>query len=68
MDIVSQTIIQYSAYCSRCGAHGPHRPSTQTAALAALDEGWKELSLPEYTQFYYRTFCPKCLAKRKKDQ
>lgn len=64
MDIVAQTITTYSAYCSKCGAHGPHKESEIAAQLAALAKGWTADELHNSPPYFYGTFCPLCTALR----
>lgn len=68
MDIANRTITQYYAYCSRCGAYGPTENTSQSAALAAFDLGWKEVDAGKDRTFFYRTFCPLCHARHEQEQ
>ena len=66
MDIVSQVIIRYSAYCSCCGAHGPVGYSRQDAEQAALEEGWRQAGRLDGFRHLKRTLCPLCYAEHEK--
>lgn len=68
MDIASQTVTQYYAYCSHCEAHGPKMPTAQTAALRAFDAGWREINVQEDQRYVCHTFCPACRLERCKLQ